>query len=58
MLHKRKNSRNLKLKNILLMQVDLSDNEEEDAMGKKEERRMPVYSKEDIRFVSPPPIII
>jgi hypothetical protein len=38
------------------MQVDLSDNEEEDAMGKKEERRMPVYSKEDIRFVSPPHI--
>jgi hypothetical protein len=31
--------------------VDLSDNEEEDAMGRKEERRMPIYSKEDIRCV-------
>ena len=34
---------------VKLDQVDLSDTEEEDAMGRKEERRMPVYSKEDIR---------
>ena len=31
------------------VQVDLSEGEEEDGMGRKENKRMPVYSREDIR---------